>query len=768
MADFVAVIRRAVDGLSDNNAEMRQKVYEKARGAVRRQLESMNPRPSDELVTRQLDKLEAAIDSVEGDHAEALPAEELAPEPVEDAAQPELVAEEPVAEPLEEPAQAETEQRDEPVAEPVEDAVTEPMEHREDVTPVEEPVAEEPVAETAVEPETASEPEPEPEPEAEAEAEVVAEAEPEAEPEAVVETVAEEVTVDEDVVSEEPQPVVLEARQEPSWQVEAEPADDYVPSWQDPEQERTPAVEPEAIELVEDYEPEPQQTYPVHDEQVPEAEPVADARMPAAGAQWDWNELAPASTSAENREQATLADPMAWEWPEEKAVEPAEARQEKPTQSNEWGDLDALIGQTPKAATTAAASSAVADSGFASATSSATAETARAPQRSFRAEPRKSRVNLGAIAAIIGLLAVVGGAGAGYWLNRDAVNGWVNELVASATGPSTDKPAETPQTTTDTDTAEGGRNLPVNTTPSDTAQTDKAATTEVASATPASGKFTQRLMTDGSEVDNGPAPALDGGAAEEGKSVAAQTAETAGVATDGGAAATATGGETTVAAGTDGAVQTPAGTDTATTTDTQTPATTGEQAAAIGVTQKMFLYEERLGQTSPTAIEGTVAWSEAEESPGGDSKPEPVVRAQVNVPSKGLTALITFRRNADKSLPASHIVELVFSLPENFEGGGIESVQRVAMKRTEQDRGDALIAVPAKITDDFHMIALNDFPEAIAKNTELLRTRSWVDIPITYRNGRRALLTLDKGTAGAEAFDKVMKAWATAGGTNSQ
>ncbi|MGQ3278867.1 MAG: hypothetical protein ACT6WE_20290, partial [Shinella sp.] len=179
--------------------------------------------------------------------------------------------------------------------------------------------------------------------------------------------------------------------------------------------------------------------------------------------------------------------------------------------------------------------------------------------------------------------------------------------------------------------------------------------------------------------------------------------------------------------------------------------------------QKMFLYEERLGQTAPTAIEGTVAWSVAEESPGGDAKAEPVVRAQVNVPSKGLTALITFRRNGDRSLPASHLVELVFSLPENFEGGGIESVQRVAMKRTEQDRGDALIAVPAKITDDFHMIALNDFPEAIAKNTELLRTRNWIDIPITYRNGRRALMTLDKGAAGAEAFDTVMKAWATAG-----
>src|SRR5690606_35330892 len=136
--------------------------------------------------------------------------------------------------------------------------------------------------------------------------------------------------------------------------------------------------------------------------------------------------------------------------------------------------------------------------------------------------------------------------------------------------------------------------------------------------------------------------------------------------------------------------------------------------------------------------------------------------------SNGLTALVTFRRNADQSLPASHIVELVFSLPESFEGGGIDSVQRIAMKRTEQDRGDLLIAVPAKITDDFHMIALNDFPEAIAKNTELLRTRNWIDIPITYRNGRRALLTLDKGATGAEAFDTVMKAWASRDAASSQ
>jgi hypothetical protein len=724
MADFVAVIRRAVDGLSDNNAEMREKVYEKARGAVRRQLESMNPRPSDDLVKRQLDKLEAAIGSVEIDHAEALPAEDVAPapvepEPVEDDVQPEPVAQEPAAVAEPEVEHAEPARHDEPV----EEAAVEPVAE-------EKPVEEAPPAEADVEREHH---------------------EPAAE----------------EPVEDEQQPVA--AHSEPSWHVEAAPARDYVPSWQEPEHEQANEATPE--ETVAAVVPETQ-AYPVHDEKLPDADPVADARMPSAEAQWNWSEATPVAVEAENHSEPeqTTEDPRAWDWPEEKVEQPA-ATPEKATSSRDWGDLDELLGHSPKGAGAATAATAALAGSADAASSTPVVETARAPQRSFRTEPRKSRFNIATLGAVVALIAVVGGAGAAYWLNRDTVNGWVNERIASFTAPSSETPAETQQTN---ETAVGGRDLPANTTPAETTTDNATATsptTEVASATPTgNGKFTQRLLTDGTEVDEGPAAALDGATPEEGKSVAARTAETAGVTTED--AATPAGGTTTdgAATSTDGAAQTPAvGTDGAATTTTEggTPAT-GEQPAALGVTQKMFLYEERLGQTAPTAIEGTVAWSSAEESPGGEAKAEPVVRAQVNVPSKGLTALITFRRNGDSSLPASHLVELVFSLPENFEGGGIESVQRVAMKRTEQDRGDALIAVPAKITDDFHMIALNDFPEAIAKNIDLLRTRGWIDIPITYRNGRRALITLDKGTAGTEAFDKVMKAWATLGASGSQ
>jgi len=174
----------------------------------------------------------------------------------------------------------------------------------------------------------------------------------------------------------------------------------------------------------------------------------------------------------------------------------------------------------------------------------------------------------------------------------------------------------------------------------------------------------------------------------------------------------------------------------------------------------MFLYEERLGQSSPVAVPGTIVWSEKADT--SDGKPNPTIEAQINIPERKITALMTFKRNIDASLPASHIIEIVFAIPKDFPEGNVESVQRVAFKQTEQDRGDPLVAVPAKITDDFHMVALNDDAEARKANLDLMK-RSWIDIPITYRNGRRALITLEKGASGTAVFDKVLGEWAALG-----
>ncbi|MGR9267900.1 hypothetical protein ACU8OQ_11085 [Rhizobium leguminosarum] len=72
-----------------------------------------------------------------------------------------------------------------------------------------------------------------------------------------------------------------------------------------------------------------------------------------------------------------------------------------------------------------------------------------------------------------------------------------------------------------------------------------------------------------------------------------------------------------------------------------------------------------------------------------------------------------------------------------------------------------LIAVAGKVTDTLYMLALNDLPDARAKNIELLGKRRWIDLPIFYQNGTRALLTLEKGEDGERVFNQAIQAWAS-------
>ncbi|HTO29593.1 MAG TPA: hypothetical protein VL202_00205 [Pararhizobium sp.] len=795
MADFVAVIRRTVDGLSENVPEMRAKVYDKARGAVRRQLENMKPRPSDEMIERQMVKLEAAINEVESDNAEALPALDEPPvdSAVEAVAAEEYASAEPEAAPVEEGAPVAEEV---PVAEeipvgeeqPVEEPQPGPVERHESVEQYQEPAvdtseeASEPVvveeaadhtqhdvaADAVVEPEQAyvDEPQPEPEPEHDAAPEeqhheVVAEPEVAHHPEPVVETANEAAQDDAAREPAEPESIAPDPVEEPAREtvetklMPSAASEWELPEWSDPvavtAHTETVREEPVDSAAIVDEIPDLSNYEPV--ETITPLSSDAEGKEHAPGDpshSWAWDDSDPFAqatpAAAVEGSEPAISD---WSWPVEKTAAAVEPEQDKPAPAHDgWGDIDELLEHGRNAAPAAGAGADAAVSAAAQMTRAETAATLQdemeVPARpvSYRVEPKRSRLNLKALGLAAGLVLVLGGGAYAYWQNQTVVNAWVTETIASVT-------SQAPiQTTPGTSTpAEGTKEV------SNPAQTDTQtpATNEAASAD-SSTKFTQRLQQNGTEIDEGPAAVPAGeSTAEEGKSVAAQTEagtppqETAQV------TPAIPDGQATGTQPADGQpVQPVPGQQT-----TADPATQQIPAGA----QKMFLYEERLGQSAPTAIEGNVVWSVKEESPGDDAKPEPTIQAQINVPERGLTALMTIKRNADASLPASHVIEFVFSLPENFEGGSIDSVQRVAMKRNEQDRGDALIAVPAKITEDFHMIALNDFPEAVATNTDLLRTRSWIDIPLTYRNGRRALLTLEKGPAGTEAFAKAMQAW---------
>jgi hypothetical protein len=386
----------------------------------------------------------------------------------------------------------------------------------------------------------------------------------------------------------------------------------------------------------------------------------------------------------------------------------------------------------------------------------------------LRPQPqRRKRGYGGLIAAGIALLVLAGG-GYGIWLNKNAFGslfglGGGNKTASTEplVKPAPAKPA--------TETAAAPAPAP-------------AATSEPAETT----KFTQRLTPEGKETDPGPA----GGQATigEGESVAALTSRPP---TAPAAPPPATGTPPAPAPQTpppatpapaDAANPTPpaAGT-TPPTTDAATPpaasatppaagatppaaATTPPAAAtaeaAVPVGQKAIFYEERTSTQQGTAEPGSIVWSLVQESPGGDLPPEPAIRAEATIPGKNIQLRMTIRRNTDQTLPASHIIEMIFLTPQGFDGGGVDNILRIAMKGSEQDAGSPLIGIPAKIADGFFLVALNDTKADEDANLTLLRGQDWIDVPVVYKTGRRALLTMEKGIPGEKVFDEALKAWA--------
>ncbi|GHC76667.1 hypothetical protein [Limoniibacter endophyticus] len=243
-------------------------------------------------------------------------------------------------------------------------------------------------------------------------------------------------------------------------------------------------------------------------------------------------------------------------------------------------------------------------------------------------------------------------------------------------------------------------------------------------------KLTQRLNEDGSETDAGPS-----------------------------------GGEQTIGEGTSIAEASPPETQAESGQAANDPNQQGNQAVAVG--QRAIFYEERTNVAQGSAQAGSVVWSLVQESPGGEGPPEAAIRAEATIPDMDVQLRMTIRRNTDASLPASHIVEMIFLTPDGFAGGGIDRVLRVTMKDNEQAPGQPLLGIPAKIADGFFLVALNDAEADRRINLNLLRRDSWIDIPMIYKSGRRALITVEKGVPGEEIFQQALDAWEQAASQTS-
>jgi len=176
------------------------------------------------------------------------------------------------------------------------------------------------------------------------------------------------------------------------------------------------------------------------------------------------------------------------------------------------------------------------------------------------------------------------------------------------------------------------------------------------------------------------------------------------------------------------------------------------------VAQRAILYDEAPDQQGGVIANGSVAWRT---EPAPDNPAELRLVGQATIPDRSMTVTMTITRNLDQTLPASHIIEISFALPPDFPNVGIGNVPGILFKETEEAGGTALKGMSVKVTKNLFWIGLEASAADREQNMQAIRNRGWIDIPILYDNGRRAVLTIEKGTPGERAFEAAFAAWDT-------
>jgi hypothetical protein len=153
-------------------------------------------------------------------------------------------------------------------------------------------------------------------------------------------------------------------------------------------------------------------------------------------------------------------------------------------------------------------------------------------------------------------------------------------------------------------------------------------------------------------------------------------------------------------------------------------------APTAAVAQKVVLYEEEANNPQGKRYVGSAIWRTETVSPGPGLAPELAVRADVEIPERHMRMTWSLRRNTDKALPASHTIEVMFTLPADFNQGSINNVPGIWMKQAEEARGVPLAGLAVKVTNGYFLIGLSAVEIDMKRNIALLKDRDWFEIPI--------------------------------------
>lgn len=189
------------------------------------------------------------------------------------------------------------------------------------------------------------------------------------------------------------------------------------------------------------------------------------------------------------------------------------------------------------------------------------------------------------------------------------------------------------------------------------------------------------------------------------------------------------------------------------------PAPSAGDSVAIPVAQRAaFLVDAPDEPQKVKTFVGTVVWTTDNASPGQNQPLARTVHADIDIPEVGLKLAMVFQKNDEVQFPASHTLEMRFTIGPGNTLGSVKQISVPQMRKDDSPAGDALIGLPVTITDNYFLVGLSR-GDATQHNLDLIKTRNWFDVPILLASNKVGKITFEKGGPGERAIADVVQSW---------